>query len=487
MPPSSIAWSGPIQAPTDPHGPTGLLCAWLQDLQLDDVPALTRERAKDILLDGFGCAIVGAQLPWSRIAVETALRFEGQGSRSIIGWGRTASATTSALLNGTFIQGFELDDVHPRAPLHSGSLVIPALLACAEERGDVTGAEFLLGAIAGFEVGPRVGLALRGGQMLSRGWHSGAVFGTHAAAAAAGIVLRLDAARFEDAFGLAGTQSAGLMAAQFEAMCKRMHHGFSARNGLFSSLMAAGGYTGIKRVFERSYGGFLSMFGEGHDPIPAEIALDLGSRWETDHIVLKPYAAMGALHAPLDGIFALMAEKPIDPETIERIDISMGHFAYQHGWWALERPITPVGAQMNVGYAIAVAILDGQALVHQFSPNRIDCDDVWALIPRIRAHHDERFDTDPASRLGMRMVVKFINGSHRDIFVAAPKMVAAPLDRDGIVAKFRHLTNGLISDDRQSAIIEMALDLESSPNVERLAALLAPAVRSPFQLETTAP
>ena len=483
MPTARIAWSGPSLAPTDPYGPTGLLCTWLQNLQLDDVPTTTRERAKDVLLDGFGCAIVGAQLPWSRTAVETALRFEGQGSRSIIGWGRTASATTASLLNGTFIQGFELDDVHPHAPLHSGALIIPALLACAEERGEVTGAEFLLGAVAGFEVGPRVGLALRGGQMLSRGWHSGAVFGTHAAAAAAGILLRLDAARFEDAFGLAGTQSAGLMAAQFEAMCKRMHHGFSARNGLFSALMAAGGYTGIKRVFERSYGGFLSMFGEGHDPIPAEIASDLGSRWETDRIVIKPYAAMGALHAPLDGIFAMMAEKPIVPEAIECIDIYMGHFAYQHGWWELTRPITPVGAQMNVGYAVAVAVLDGQALVQQFSPSRIDRDDVWHLIPRIRAHHDKRFDMDPTSRLGMLMIVKFVDGSHRQISVAAPKMVAAPLDREGIVAKFRHLTNGLISDDRQSAIIETVLDLDDSPSIEQLTALLAPEVGSPFQVE----
>jgi aconitate decarboxylase len=255
---STLAWQGADAPPTDPDGPTGRLAIWLRDLRLEDVPAETRERAKDILLDGLGCALVGAQLPWSRTAVEAAMRFEGRGDRTLIGWGRTAPATTAALLNGTFIQGFELDDFHPFAPLHSASLLLPALIACAEERGGVSGARFLQAAIAGFEVGPRVGLALHGAQMLSRGWHSGAVFGTHAAAAAAGVLLDLDAARFEDAFGLAGTQSAGLMAAQYEAMCKRMHHGFAARNGLFAAFMAAGGYTGIKRVFERDYGGFLS-------------------------------------------------------------------------------------------------------------------------------------------------------------------------------------------------------------------------------------
>ncbi len=244
-------------AATDPGGPTGLLATFLAGLRLDEVPEKVRERAKYLLLDGIACAIVGAQLPWSRLAVELATDLEGSGDATIIGWGRTTSAPGAALLNGTFIQGFELDDYHPQAPLHSAAVIIPALLACTAKRPGVSGAEFLRGAIAGFEVGPRVGRALHGGEMLSRGWHSGAVFGTHAAAAAAGSLLKLDAARFEDALGLAGTQSAGLMAAQFEAMCKRMHHGFSARNGLYAAFLAAGGYTGIKRVFEREYGGFL--------------------------------------------------------------------------------------------------------------------------------------------------------------------------------------------------------------------------------------
>ena len=478
---SPLDWTGPREAATDPDGPTGRVCAWLEELTLADVPETVQERAKDVLLDGVGCALVGAQLPWSRIAVETALRFEGRGDRSLIGWGRTAPATTAALLNGTFIQGFELDDFHPAAPLHSASLVLPALLACAEERGGATGAELLLATIAGFEVGPRAGLTLNGAQMLSRGWHSGAVFGTHAAAATAGVLLKLDAARFEDAFGLAGTQSAGLMAAQFEAMCKRMHHGFSARNGLFSALMAAGGYTGIKRVFEREYGGFCSMFGEGHDPKPAEIAGELSARWDTMGIVLKPYAAMGALHPPLDGIFALMAEEPIRAEDVDHIDIQMSHAAYHHGWWPLERPVTPIGAQMNVAYAVAAAILDGEAMVKQFAPGRINRDDVWALIPRIQAHHNPEFDKGgTATRGNMLMQVRLTSGRTREIFIAVAKTVSQPLDRAQTIAKFKTLTDGLVTQTRQQQLIDTVLGLEAVKGIEELSALLAPVAEPAF-------
>src|SRR5260370_436020 len=295
-----VRFKGSAEGPTDIAGLTGRLADWLHRLTLDDVPQEVQARSKHVILDGIGCALVGAQLPWSRTAVETILRFEGTADSTIMGWGRTASGPVACLLNGTFIQGFELDDFNPLGPLHSASVVIPSLLACSEELGHVSGDRFLLGAVAGFEVGPRVGMALHGAQMLSRGWHSGSVFGTHASAAAAGALLGLNAAQFEDALGLAGTQSAGLMAAQYEAMCKRMHHGFSSRNGLYAAVLAQGGYTGIKRVFERPYGGFLAAFGEGHDPDASQIAAGLGSKWETERIVVKPYAAMGGIHAPPD-------------------------------------------------------------------------------------------------------------------------------------------------------------------------------------------
>lgn len=252
--------------PTDPAGPTGRLATWLATTSLEQIPASVRERAAHLVLDGLGCALIGAQLPWSRTAVEAVLSLEGAGDVPVIGWGRTTSGPAAAVLNGTFIQGFELDDYYPAAPLHSASLVLPALLSTTSQLPSASGAEFLRGAVLGIETGTRVGLALHGPQMLSRGWHSGSVFGTHAAAAASGAMRGLDAAAFEDALGLAATQSAGLMAAQYEAMSKRMHHGLASRNGFYAAGLAQAGYTGIKKVFERPYGGFLSTFGEGHHP-----------------------------------------------------------------------------------------------------------------------------------------------------------------------------------------------------------------------------
>jgi 2-methylcitrate dehydratase PrpD len=462
------------QAATDPDGPTGRLATWVADLTVDHVPQNVVERAKHLLLDGLGCALVGAQLPWSRVATDAVLGLEGKGDAVVIGTGQVTSAPAAAVLNGTFIQGFELDDFHPLAPLHSCSLLIPALLSTTTARPETTtGAELLLAAIAGFEVGPRVGYTLHGSQMLDRGWHSGSVFGTHSAAMASGKLRELTPAQLEDALGLAGTQSSGLMAAQFEAMSKRMHHGLASRNGFYAAGLAAAGYTGIKRVFEREYGGFLSVFGEGHSPDASLLTGQLGQRWETTIIMVKSYAAMGGLHGAIDA--ARQLRSSIAPEDISKIDITVGETVYKHGWWQPERPLTPIGAQMNIGYATAAALLDGNVLPEQFTPERLDADDIWKLIAATTVHLDEALaHADITERFRTDVAVTTRAGAVHQARVVAPHGAPTdPVTNDELVAKFHSLADRVTNRGRAEAIERAVVGLDDLDDTDYLIDLLA--------------
>jgi 2-methylcitrate dehydratase PrpD len=462
------------QATTDPDGPTGRLATWIADLTLDQVPQNVAERAKHLLLDGLGCALVGAQLPWSRVATNAVLGLEGTGDTVVIGSGRTTGAPAAAVLNGTFIQGFELDDFHPLAPLHSCSLLIPALLSTASARPETTtGAEFLLAAIAGFEVGPRVGYTLHGTQMLDRGWHSGSVFGTHAAAMASGKLRGLPPAQLEDALGLAGTQSSGLMAAQYEAMSKRMHHGLAARNGFYAAGLAAAGYTGIKRVFEREYGGFLSVFGEGHDPDASLLTAQLGQRWETSTVVVKCYAAMGGLLGAIDA--ARKLRNSVVPDEISKIDITVGETVYKHGWWTPERPLTPIGAQMNIGYATAAALLDGNVLPEQFTPARLDSDDIWSLIAATSVHLDESLaHADVSQWFRTDVAVTTRDGAVHHARVVQPHGAPAdPVTNEELVAKFHALADRVTNRGRAEAIERVVVGIDDLDDIKELIDLLA--------------
>src|SRR5438034_5489537 len=182
---------------------------FVSGLRYEAIPREVRERAKLLVLDSLGCALYGARLEWCRILQRTLEKLDSSTACGVWGTAQRLSATHAALANGTQIQGFELDDVHREGVLHVGAVVLPALVAVAELRG-MSGREFLAAAVAGYEVGPRVGLCM-GQEHIGQGWHSGATLGVFSAGAGAARGLKLDADKTVHALGIAGTQAAGLM------------------------------------------------------------------------------------------------------------------------------------------------------------------------------------------------------------------------------------------------------------------------------------
>jgi 2-methylcitrate dehydratase PrpD len=263
------------------------------------------------------------------------------------------------------------------------------------------------------------------------------------------------------------------MAAQFEAMSKRMHHGLAARNGFYAAGLAAAGYTGIKRVFEREYGGFLSVFGEGHDPDASLLTGQLGERWETELVMVKSYAAMGGLHGAIE--CACGIRKSIAPQDISRVDITVGETVYKHGWWRPERPLTPIGAQMNIGYATAVALLDGNVLPEQFTPTRLDADDVWAMIDATDVHLDASLADAPVSeKFRTDVAVTMSDGTVHHARVDQPHGAPTdPVTNDELVAKFHALADRVTSRGRAEAIERAVTKLEDLDDVGELIDLLA--------------
>src|SRR4051794_35204620 len=273
---------------------TRRIADFVSQLTYDQIPPEVRERIKLLILDSLGCAIYGANLEWCRILQNTFGDLDATRTTSIWGTDQKLSSTNAALVNGTQVQGFELDDVHRDGVLHCGAVTLPALIAVAESHTQLNGAEFLAAAIAGYEIGPRVGRCM-GQEHIGQGWHSGATLGVFSAAAGAARGLWLDAARTVHALGIAGTQAAGLMAAQYGTMVKRMHAGRSAQSGLYGALLAQAGFTGIVDVFEAPYGGFCTTFSRSQDRFNLDaLSAGLGSDWEAMRVALKFYSCVGS-------------------------------------------------------------------------------------------------------------------------------------------------------------------------------------------------
>ena len=400
----------------------------------------------------------------------------------------------SAILNSAFIQACELDDFHSVAPIHSASIILPTIIAgteCEASRPTgartIDGASFLLAWIVGLEVGPRAGMALNGGEVLAMGWHCGVIFGHPAASAAASKLFRLDSDSTEDAIGMACTQSCGLMAAQYEGMVKRMQHGFAARNGLFSALLARSGYKGIKKIFERPYGGYLSMFTMGTERKPryqeAEVVKDLGTFWHTEVYRTKLYACVGGAHGLIEAIANLQAKHPKrmdDLSALTRVTISVSKPVLVHCYWpATERPMTATGSQMNNAYIAAVQLVEKQVLLAQFATRALDSDDIWRLVPLISCEHDPDFDT-PKRGCGAHVRMQFADGEVLEETVDQPRGFDPPLTNDDIREKWRKLSDGVIDGKRRDEIEKAVLGLEGLGDLGALLGLLAGEVQNPL-------
>jgi 2-methylcitrate dehydratase PrpD len=455
---------------------TAGIARFVSSLRYEDIPPEVLARIKLLILDSIGCALYGAELEWSRILQRTLGALDSTPACAVWGTGQRISAPHAALINGTQVQGFELDDVHRQGVLHVGAVVLPALVGIAELRPGMSGREFLAAAVAGYEIGPRVGICM-GPEHIAQGWHSGATVGVFSAAAGAARALRLDEARTVHALGIAGTQAAGLMAAQYGAMVKRMHAGRSSQSGLYGALFAEQGFTGIVNVLESEYGGFCTTFSRSTDRFRLEeLTAGLGSTWQTMGIALKFYSCVGSNHTTLDALRAIQAERPFGPADVDRIVVHGSQVTMDHvGWKYAPQGLT--SAQLNLPYCVATLLLDGDCFVDQFTEDKVADPARMALADRVEVQHDADITARGSKfRHMVRVEVHFRDGTVREKTVQAgrgnEKDFASEAD---IVDKFMKLATHVVDRRQAQAIAEWILALERQGDATALARLLVKA------------
>ena len=277
------------------------------------------------------------------------------------------------------------------------------------------------------------------------------------------------------ALGIAGTQSAGLMAAQYGAMVKRMHAGRSAQSGLYGALLAQHGFTGIVDVFEAPYGGFCTTFSRSQDRFNLdELSAGLGETFETMGIALKFYSCVGSNHTTLDALRDIRKRRPFTLDEIEKIVVHGSQVTVDHVGWPY-RPEGLTSAQLNLPFCVATLLLEGDVFVDQFTP------DGGRRSPRAsscRARSRSctiRPSPRSARRSATRCASRCISAtarSRRETREAPRGSEQSFASADDIVDKFRKLTRAVMPDKQQDALVDAVLNLERLPDSKRLAELM---------------
>lgn len=460
---------------------TRQIAAFVSGIRYEQIPKEVIDRIKLLILDALGCAIYSVNLEWSQILIGVLQQVDTSTACGVWGTSLRLSAPHAVLVNGTLVQGFELDDVHRLGVMHVGAVTVPCLIAIAETRPDLSGQHFLTAAVAGYEVGPRVGICM-GQDHIGQGWHSGATVGVFSAAAGAAASLRLSEDQTVHAMGIAGTQSAGLMAAQYGSMVKRMHAGRAAQSGLYAALLAEAGFTGIRNIFESEYGGFCTTFSRSNDRFNLEELISgLGERFETMSVALKFYSCVGSNHTTLDAIRKIQAQQAFSVDDVEQIVVHASQVTVDHVGWQY-RPEGITSAQLNLPFCVATLLLEGDVFVDQFSEGMLRNPARIALAGRVKVLSDPDITAKGSKHRHLVRVELFLkNGTVLQQTVETPRGSELEFPTEGdVVAKFEKLTNHALRKPQLESIVDAVLHLEKVRDVTALArALLKQESRGP--------
>lgn len=426
------------------------LSAYFTGLSYEDIPESVIDGSQNLLLDYTGVSLRGSRTESGAIASEFAIKMSGYPLASVVGRREKTEMVHASFANAVCAHSIELDDVDDRALIHFGPPVISAALAAGEVSG-ATGRELLVAIVCGCEMMARVNNAVNP-SLRNRGFHSTPTCGVFGAAVAAGRLLGLDAQQMTWAIGLAGAQASGLMEMYGDSMQKRFNPGPAARNGLTAALLAKRGFTGAKTIFEgeRGFGrAFCDVF------FPEKLIEDLGKTIPFQ-IEFKPYACARPIHSAIDCALEIREQPGFNLENINAIKV------WRHPTWVHyhlnKRPASFHEAQVSLPYSFAVALIDGAALLTQYSEERLQDSAVQRLSDIVEVKPDPSLPHDVACRVevllrnGLRFMaqVNHPKGSNQN------PMTSADLER-----KLHSLVDEIIGNFNAEEIVRLVNDIAS--------------------------
>ncbi len=450
------------------NSPTRELAAFAAGLRFTDIPETVVRRAEDFLVDWLGSAVAGQSSPAVKTITRFALAMGPQVGLSEVIMDRSrTSPYLAAMVNAAASNTVEQGDVHNGAVFHPGTVVFPAAVAVAQALG-ASGQQLLTAAVAGYEVGIRVGEFL--GRSHYKFFHTTGTAGTLAAAAAVGHLLGLNSVQMQHAFGSAGTQSAGLWAfLRTGADSKQLHTAHAAAAGLMSAYLAKDGFTGAVHILEGPQG---MAAGMSTDANPAKLTDGLGTRWATAETSFKYHAACRHTHPAADALAHVMQVHQLKPEDLARV-VTHVHQGAMDLLSTQVDPSTVYQGQFSMGTVLALVARFGHAGLLEFEQHFLD-DSTRLLGQRVEMVFDAEVDAAYPQRWIGKVTVHTVDGRLLQGRVDEPKGDPGnTLSREEITAKVLRqaaFSGGATMAEMQSAVAAL-WGVASWPRMNALLAL----------------
>jgi 2-methylcitrate dehydratase PrpD len=338
---------------------------WVHKLKINDIPEEVVNKLQLVVMDSFGLMASARDEQYIKSLINA---LQETGDCSLVGHNTKVNPFNAAIINGTAIHGEDFDDTFEGTPVHVGSVMVPAMLSSAQAK-NLDGKKFLKGLVVGSELICR--LALVAPTAVHRqGFHPTAIFGAFGSSIGVSSLLGNSINEMSSGLGIVGSMASGIIEYLAEGTStKRLHPGWAAGCGWQSANFAKSGFLGPRTVFEGQHGVFSSFAKNNIEPDFSHIISDLGNRWESKNLALKPYAC-GTMAQPFIDCAIKLKAKIDNIEKIDKIIASVGEGTVHRLWEPLkekQNPSTPYGAKFSVPYCISIGLINGSAGLNEFT------------------------------------------------------------------------------------------------------------------------
>ena len=430
------------------------------------LPPDVEEQAKFHVLDTFAAMISGSRLPPGRAATRFLAANQSGGDATVVASRLLCDPLEAALVNGILAHSDESDDSNAPSQSHPGCSIVSASLASGEHF-DISGQRFLRAVALGYDIGPRMTIALGGAKFQDdshRSTHS--IAGTFGSAAAAGCTAGLSAQQMRWLLDYAAQQASGTAAWQRDTQHVEkasVFAGFPARNGVTAALLVSSGASGVDDILSGSDNFFLAF---QPDANPAALIDRLGQRYEVARTNIKKWTVGSPIQATLDALESLITKNHLDVSRVQKVVVRV---ATREASVVNDREMPDICLQ----HMAAVMLVDKTvsfASAHDIARMRDPA------VLRERAKITLVADEELQKRMPHREAIVEItlnDGSQLSEHVRAVRGTAEdPMSREEVIAKASDLIGPVAGGHASTQLIHQVLSLESLKSIRSLRPLL---------------
>ncbi len=371
-------------------------------------------------------------------------------------------AANAAFLSACYAHGADMDDGNRKAMGHVGAHVISAVMTMAQCLGS-SGTDIITAVNVGYEVYNRVAAAVQPG-LVRRGFHSTGTVGAIASGAATAKLMGMSAEEIYNTMALSAIQSSGLIIiAESGQCCKPINPANAAKTGIISALIISKGVKSSAYPLESKKGFFHAMSDEVDEEM---ITSGLGESFTITESYMKPYPSCRHTHCGIECALDIRKRLPLNAE-IKSVKVYIYKNAIDIAG-QIKVPSVSDDAKFSVHYSLAAALLRGRFGLGDLDISAMDSE-LLRVIALTELIEDPTMEKRDEGIRGCRVEVILSDGSVYDKTVLIPLGDAAnPLSWNDIREKLRACSEGLLSEEEQSRLIDNILSLDKFESINTI-------------------